>query len=58
MRPGTAETMFSMGVVIGVDYPRVGHHGCEERIKVLWSHPLWFSEVCDCELLRAADFLD
>jgi len=46
-----------MGIVIGVQYPRDGAHiGCEERIKVMWSDPIRFEEVCDCGLVLADQF--
>jgi len=49
--------MTRMGVIIGVDHPRDGeHHGCEERIKVMWSDPIRFEEVCDCALVPLDGF--
>lgn len=50
--------MMRFGIVIGVDYPREGgHHGCEDRIKVMWSQPVRFDTVCDCGLVLADTFL-
>lgn len=49
--------MTRMGLVIGVDYPREGeHHGCEDRIKVMWCNPIRFDLVCDCGLVPADTF--
>jgi len=45
-----------MGVIIGVDYPREGHMGCEDRIKVMWSNPVRFEQLCDCGLVTADTF--
>lgn len=50
-------TQFAL--VIGVDYsrPTDSHHGCEERIKLMWSDPVRFDEVCDCNVILADTFL-
>jgi len=48
--------IMGMGVIIGVDYPREGHMGCEDRIKVMWSNPVRFEQLCDCGLVTADTF--
>jgi len=44
-------------LVIGVDYPREGHLGCEERVKVMFSQPIIFETLCDCSLVLVDTFL-
>ena len=44
-------TRAHFALVIGVDYPRNDHMGCEERIKVMWADPVRFETICDSEIV-------
>lgn len=56
-----SDRKFMSGTVIAVDYEIdvPDHHGCEERILVLWSNPMEdIIKECDCALLVLPDIRD